>query len=123
MDRGGIPRQKNKGACPLRKKLAENEEPQLQNKRGRLTTLHDSSEAENEEPQLQNKRGRLTTLHVSNEAENGEPQLQNKRGTNFICEEAHYLENENEQVFTFTIDCVDGRLRDVFRNGVRGNAT
>jgi len=30
-------------------------------------------EAENGEPQLQNKRGRLTTLDVINEAENGEP--------------------------------------------------
>jgi hypothetical protein len=28
-------------------KVAKNEEPQLQNKRGRLTTLRDSSEAEN----------------------------------------------------------------------------
>jgi len=26
------------------------------------------------------KMGRLTTLHESSEAENGEPQLQNKRG-------------------------------------------
>jgi len=40
-----------------------------------------TKEAEKREPQLQSKRGRLTTLHVSSEAENGEPQLQNKRGT------------------------------------------
>ena len=32
------------------------------------------------EPQLQNKRGRLTTLRVSKEAENGEPRLHKKRG-------------------------------------------
>jgi len=31
----------------------------------RLTTLRESNEAENGEPQLQNKRGRLTTLSVS----------------------------------------------------------
>ena len=55
------------------KTIAENEEPQLQNKRGRLTTLRVSNEAENGEPQLHNKRGRLTSLCVSNEAENGEP--------------------------------------------------
>jgi hypothetical protein len=45
-------------------KVAENEEPQLQNKRGRLTTLRDSSEAENGEPQLQNKRGIYLFLEV-----------------------------------------------------------
>jgi hypothetical protein len=32
------------------------------------------------EPQLQKKRGRLTTLRVSNAAENTEPQPNNKRG-------------------------------------------
>jgi len=32
----------------------------------------------NGEPQLQNKRGRLTTLDVINEAENGGSLLQNK---------------------------------------------
>jgi len=39
------------------KNLAENGEPQLQNKRGRLTTQRVSSEAENVEPQPQKKRG------------------------------------------------------------------
>jgi len=33
--------------------------------RDRLTTLRVSKEAENEEPQLQKKRGRLTTLRVA----------------------------------------------------------
>lgn len=39
---------------------------------------------ENGEPELQNKRGRLTTLCDNSEAEKGEPQLQNKRGTNLF---------------------------------------
>ena len=68
----------NDGLTTFPKNEAENGEPQLQNKRGRLTTLRVINEAGNEEPQLQNKRGRLTTLCVSNEAENGEPKLQNK---------------------------------------------
>jgi len=37
----------------------------------RLTPLSVNNEAENEEPQPQKKRGRLTTLNVINEAKNG----------------------------------------------------
>jgi len=40
--------------------------------------MRDSNEAENEEPRPQNKRGRLTTLRENSEAENGEYQLQKK---------------------------------------------
>jgi len=42
--------------------------------------LREDNEAGNEEPQPQNKRGRLTTLRVSSEAENPEPQPDDKRG-------------------------------------------
>jgi len=46
-----------------------------------VTGLKNVREPGGGEPQLQNKRGCLTTLRTSNEAENREPQLQNKRGS------------------------------------------
>jgi len=55
--------------------------------------LRDSSEAENREPQLHNKGGRLTTLRDSSEAENGEPQLHNKGGAKNMIWRLIYHEN------------------------------
>jgi hypothetical protein len=62
--------------------------------------LRVSSEAENGGPQLQNKRGRLTTLRESNEAENGGPKLQNKKGLekeNFNSNKFNFYLRESEQ--------------------------
>jgi len=58
--------------------------------------------AEKGEPQLRNKRGRLTTLRVSNEAENGEPQPQNKRGDYFKGVEKYM----NSKRLRFKLSCL-----------------